>query len=139
MSWAVLEAVAARLETVMPADAPVHRGGVSEDETGRFVVVRVSNGTRESEDFADSRSRRDVTVWVTYVSTDKGRAEAAREALWLAEKGQAALNGWRMDATSWKPVPLSSQPVQRDEDYPDRVVMYAVDQYGISYQPGVAA
>lgn len=139
MSWAVVEAVAARLETVMPADVTVHRGGVTDGEVGRFVVVRSNNGTRESQDLADTRSRRDVTVWVTYVSTDKARDAAAREVMWLAEKGQAVLNGWRMDAASWKPVPLTSQPVQRDEDYPDRVVMYAVDQYGISYQPGVAA
>jgi hypothetical protein len=106
----------------------VYRSDVPKTPAARYVVVRSNIGVDESVDLADSRSLRGATVWVTSV------APTSDEALWGAEKAHDALLGWRPSASSWKPVPLSSQPPTRDESLPTTVV-FTVETWGFQFQP----
>lgn len=134
MSRALVESVAARIESATGAARAVYRGEVPGDPEPRYVVVRSNIGTDESVDLGDSQTLRSATVWVTSVSRNDDPVTAHDEAVWGAEKAHDALKGWRPAATSWKPVPLSSQPPQRDEALPSTTV-YTVETWGFQFQP----
>ena len=128
MSRALIGTVAARIESGTGAARVVYRGDVPATPAARYLVVRSNIGDDESVDLGDSRAIRSATVWVTSV------APSHDESLWGAEKAHAALLGWRPDAASWKPVPLSSQPAQRDESLPS-TVWFTVETWGFQFQP----
>ena len=134
MSRALVDSVASQIESVVGAARTVYRGEVPDNPAARYVVVRSNIGTDESVDLADSQTLRSATVWVTSASRNDNPVTAHDEALWGAEKAHDALKGWRPNAGSWKPVPLSSQLPQRDEALPSTVV-FTVETWGFQFQP----
>lgn len=142
MSRALVEAVAARIESVVSTNRTVYRHAVPDAPATRYIVVRSNIGEDESANFGDVIDTRSPVVWVTSVAsatTDQtnGAAQAAAEAMWGAEKARDALMGWRstIGAQRWKPVHLTSQPVARDDDRPDVTTQFTVDTFGFQYQP----
>lgn len=135
-----VDLVIARLRETFAAnqDVKVFEGGAPDSQAGRFIIVSGGPAQSASEDFADSRSRRDATVYVTCVAEGSGTAArelTAWQVRWLAEKAHAALVGWRPAATSWKTVDVDTgQAPQRDEDFPDRIVFFQRSTYGLSSQ-----
>lgn len=129
-----VEAVSLRIESMWPT-AKVYRNGPPETVATSYIVVSSNAGVVGSDRLSDQATQRDVTVWVKaigrYPKGENGRAAAAFNAQLWAERAQSAMIGWR-PAGGWKPVPLASQPVTRDEDIPTEFVYYAVDTYGLS-------
>lgn len=136
MSRALVEAVASRVESVVGAARTVYRHVVPDAPAQQYIVIRSNIGEDESLNLADVTNLRTPVVWVTSVSSGD-ELQAATEALWGSEKARDALMGWRptVGTQAWKPVHLSSQPVTRDDDRPDATTLFAVDTYGIQYQP----
>lgn len=139
---ALVDDVAARLTTALGGAWHGYKHSVPESPVYPYFWVYSNTGTADGDDFAESRAQRDVTVWVVCTAagptgvTDGG-PQAAQQAAWGAEKAQAAIIGHRpaLGVAAWKPVHLASQPPQRDDDLPERVVVYVVDQYGYTIQP----
>lgn len=129
----VVDLAAARLEAVVPART-VYKHAVPKAPDPFYLWVYSNGPVFESVDLADSRTLRQVTLWVTSTARAGDARAAAEAAVWGAEKAQDALRGWRPAAGHWKPVPLSSQPVQRDEDLPDAVVAFVTSTWGFQYQ-----
>ena len=136
MSRALVEAVAARLESQVGPSRPVYRNAVPDDAAPRYLFVYSNTPGSTSDNLGDVATMRDTTVWVNSTSVGP-RAQATDEALWGAERANNALENWRpqIGAISWKPTPLSSQPPQRDESLPEVTAMYAVSTWGFTYQP----
>jgi len=127
--------VAARLEAEVPGRV-VYRHAVPDNPAARYLFVYSNTPGRTSDNLGDVATMRDETVWVTSTSVGQ-REQATQEALWGAEKANAALENWRppIGSAAWKPVPLSSQPPTRDESLPAVTAMYAVSTWGFTYQP----
>lgn len=134
MSRELVEAFAARLEAQVPSRA-VYRHAVPANPVARYFLV-ASSVTRSADTLGDVARMSDGLVWVTSVSRNASPEVAATEAVWGQEKAQAALTNWRptVGAIAWKPEHEGGQPVQRDPDLPDTVVMYAVDRYRAIFQ-----
>lgn len=130
----VVDLAADHLAAQVPSRT-VYRHALPERTDARYLWVYGNAPVMESDDLCDSLNLRQVTLWVTSASRAADPQAAAQEAAWGAEKAQEALRGWRPGAGYWKPVPLSSQPPQRDTDLPDAVVVYAVATWGFQYQP----
>lgn len=132
----VVEAVAARIESVLGSARVVYRHAVPDSPAARYVVVRGSVGETSSQNFSDLADQRTPIVWVTSSSHSDAAETAAREVAWAQSRVVDALTDWRpaLGRATWKAQHLISQPTQRDDSLPDHVV-FAVDQYLIQYQP----
>lgn len=102
----------------------------------RYAIVRSNGGVRTSDDLAGTQSVHVTSVWVTVVaqgSTSAGASEVevGARCLWAVQRCQSALVGWRPSA-GWRPQHVASQPLTRDDDLPDRTVVYAVDQWSLT-------
>jgi len=136
MSRALVEVVAARLESQVGPSRPVYRNAVPDDAAPRYLFVYSNTPGRTSDNLGDVATMRDSTVWVN--STAVGpRVQATDESMWGMERAVAALEDWRptIGAISWKPNNLSSQPPQRDQSLPEVTVIYTVSTWGFTYQP----
>lgn len=132
-----VDLVAARLEVVVPQRA-VYRHALPNDPAdlaAQYLWVYGNVPSPQSIDLGDSQSLRDQTVWITSAARDSDVERAANVAVWAADKAQEALIGWRPAAGHWKPVPLSSQPPQRDNDETTGTVVFTVATWGFTYQP----
>lgn len=131
----MVEAVAARLEAQVPGRV-VYRNSVPDDAAPRYLFVYGTTSGRTSDNLGDVATLASETVWVNSTSVGP-RAHATDESLWGAEKAVAALENWAppIGSASWKPVPLSSQPPQRDESLPELTAIYTVSTWGFTYQP----
>ena len=129
-----VEAVALRIESRWPT-ATVYRNGPPQTVPSTYLIVSSNAGVVGSDRLSDQATLRDVTVWIKavarYERSEKGRASAAYNAQLWAERAQSAMIDWRPTG-GWKPVPLASQPVTADDDFPTEFVYYAVDTYGLS-------
>jgi hypothetical protein len=134
----VVDLAAARLEVSVPARTvykhAVPKGTPEVPLADKYLWVYSNAPVFESVDLADSQTLRQVTLWVTSAARAGDMQSAAEAAVWGAEKAQEALRGWRPAAGHWKPVPLSSQPVQRDDDLPDVAVAFVTSTWGFQYQ-----
>lgn len=129
----VVDLAADRLEAMVPART-VYRHGVPKSPAAEYLWVYSNAPVFESVDLADSRTLRQVTLWVTSTSRAADMPSAMRAAAWGAEKAQEALRGWHPGVGHWKPVPLTSQPPQPDPDLPDASVAFAAATWGFQYQ-----
>jgi len=114
----------------------VYRNSVPDDAAPRYLFVYSNIPGRTSDNLGDVATMRDTTVWVNSTSVGP-RVQATDESMWGAEKAAAALENWRpaIGTAAWKPIPLASQPPQRDESLPEVTAMYAVSTWGFTYQP----
>lgn len=129
----VVDLAAARLEATVPART-VYKHAVPASPDAYYLWVYSNGPVFESVDLADSQTLRQVTLWVSSTARAGDMQSAAEAAAWGAEKAQEALRAWRPAAGHWKPVPLSSQPVQRDDDLPDVAVAFVTSTWGFQYQ-----
>lgn len=129
----VVDLAATRLELMVPART-VYKHAVPAVPVANYLWVYSNAPLFESVDLGDSRTLRQTTLWVTSTARAGDMPSAAEAAVWGAEKAQEALRGWRPASSHWKPVPLSGQPVQRDDDLPDAAVAFVTSTWGFQYQ-----
>lgn len=132
----VVAPVAARLREFVPSREVYEHGVPDGTLPPRYLLVTASAGEVSSTNLADKADRRSPVVFVTSVCRHAVALVAAREALWGADAAVTALTDWRpsIGAATWKPSHVSSLPPRRDDDLPD-VVMVAVEQFVLAYQP----
>ena len=98
-----------------------------------YVVIYADGGIRSSDREADIRVRRTLTWQTTVVGASAGQCRDALDRLnnQLEDWTPAPAGG----RTFGKVEHLSSQPVRKDDDLPDRVLFIATDQWRMVSDP----
>ncbi len=128
MSSAEVAAIIARIggEGVAAWDAQ------PDTPTYPYCVVYADSGVSDT----DREGARDVRLWLDWQTTVVG--ESARQCRAAADRVRGALENWAPVVASRHCSTVEhrgSQPVVRDDDMPDRVLFFAVDQWSTVSEP----
>lgn len=97
-----------------------------------YVIVYADGGVKSSDREADERIQHTQGFQTTVVGASAAQCRAA------LDRVTARLENWTPTVTGWTCTKVdhdTSQPVQADESLPDRVVMYATDQWSFVADP----
>lgn len=114
------------------AAIPLHVNDEQSTTPYPYVVLYDDAGIRLSDREADVRISRDWGWQTTVVGKSKAQVRNARAAL------TAALEDWTptLAGRSFSKVEHDgSQPIQKDDELPDRVLFYATDQWSVVSEP----
>lgn len=131
MSAAHVAAVVARIAGTGPQALAVYDSRPT-SAAYPYVVVYADGGVKSSDREADERITHTQGFQTTVVGSSAAQCRAA------LDRVTARLENWRPTVTGWtcsKVEHETTQPVRPDESLPDRVVMYATDQWSFVADP----
>ncbi len=124
----ILAAIRAAVPKAVVYDAHVPRNPDGTPLAVTYVVVYPDLGVLSAPALCGTLTAKDITYRLVYVSSDRKSVENLCEAVRPVFIGQRFPDsGW---AAEFDPDDFhNTTPVQRDEDVPGRLVMYATDEF----------
>ena len=132
MSAAHVAAIIARIAGTGPQALAVYDSRLPASPTYPYVIVYADGGTKSSDREADERIQHTQGFQTTTVGTSVAQCRAA------LDRVTARLENWTPTVTGWSCTKVdheTTQPVRADESLPDRVVMFATDQWSFVADP----
>ena len=131
MSAAEVAAVVTRLKG--GAESPLNAYDAQPaSPTYPYVIVYADGGVAYADRATDSLRSRTITFQTTVVGQSAGQCRAA------LDRAVAALEGWRPVVSGRACSRMrheGSQPVRKDDEFPDRVLFIATDQWQFVSEP----